>query len=130
MKNDAGTTGDDITYRFTFSKTNEDSTTFFNIRLGKQNLKTTYIAEKSIAGGAFSTIVSAGIVPPPYIGPRSITGAAGLAAAQATRKKLAWCARHTRGSEQLLPASPSPWKSSTRCTGLDGASPSVRLGRN
>ena len=31
IEND-GTTGDDITYRFTFSKTNEDSTTFFNIR--------------------------------------------------------------------------------------------------
>ncbi len=37
---------DDITYRFTFSKTNEDPTTFFNIRLGQQNLKTTYTAEK------------------------------------------------------------------------------------
>jgi hypothetical protein len=71
--------GDDITYRFTFSKINEDSTTFFNIRLGKQNLKTTYVAEKSVNGGAFTTIVSNGIVPPPNIGPRSISGAAGLA---------------------------------------------------
>lgn len=75
-----GNTGDDITYRFTFTKMNEDSTTFFNIRLGKQNLKTTYVAEKSVNGGAFTTIVSSGIVPPPNIGPRSITGAAGLGA--------------------------------------------------
>src|SRR3989440_3477827 len=31
-----GGNGDDITYRFTFTNTNEDPTTFFNIRLGKQ----------------------------------------------------------------------------------------------
>ena len=72
VEND-GTAGDDITYRFTFSKTNEDPTTFFNIRLGQQNLKTTYVAEKSINGGAFTTIVSNGVVPPPNIGPRSIS---------------------------------------------------------
>jgi hypothetical protein len=72
IEND-GTAGDDLTYRFTFSKTNQDPTTFFNIRLGQQNLKTTYIAEKSINGGPFSTIVSNGIVPPPNIGPRSIS---------------------------------------------------------
>ncbi len=80
IEND-GTTGDDITYRFTFSKTNQDPTTFFNIRLGQENLKTTYIAEKSINGGPFTSIVSAGVVPPPNIGPRSISGAAGLGAA-------------------------------------------------
>jgi Domain of unknown function (DUF4331) len=72
IEND-GTTGDDITYRFTFSKTNQDPTTFFNIRLGQQNLKTTYVAEKSINGGAFTTIVASGVVPPPNIGPRSIS---------------------------------------------------------
>ena len=83
IEND-GTTGDDITYRFTFSKTNEDSTTFFNIRLGKQNLKTTYVCEKSVNGGAFTTIVSNGAVPPPYIGPRSIGGGAGLGTTYAT----------------------------------------------
>ena len=76
-----GTAGDDITYRFTFSKINEDPTTFFNIRLNKENLKTTYVAEKSVNGGAFTTIVSNGIVPPANIGPRSITGGAGLGAA-------------------------------------------------
>lgn len=71
IEND-GTAGDDITYRFTFSKTNEDPTTFFNIRLGKQNLLTTYKLEKSVSGGAFTTIVAKGIVPPANIGPRSI----------------------------------------------------------
>ncbi len=75
IKNDATTGGDDITYRFTFSKTNQDPTTFFNIRLGQQNLKTTYVAEKSVGGGAFTTIVPTGIVPPPNIGPRSISNA-------------------------------------------------------
>ena len=75
IKNDAATQGDDITYRFTFSKVIEDSSTFFNIRLGKQNLKTTYKCEKSVKGGAFTTIVAAGIVPPPNIGPRSIENA-------------------------------------------------------
>jgi len=81
IEND-GTTGDDITYRFTFNKTIEDSTTFFNIRLGNENLKTTYIAEKSVNGGAFTTIITNGIVPPPNIGPRSISDATvGLGAA-------------------------------------------------
>lgn len=78
IKNDQATTGDDITYRFTFTRTNQDPTTFFNIRLGMQNLKTTYTCEKSVGGGAFSTIVTNGIVPPPNVGPRSITSAAGL----------------------------------------------------
>ncbi|MFN8711436.1 MAG: DUF4331 domain-containing protein [Bacteroidota bacterium] len=72
IEND-GTAGDDLTYRFTFTKVNQDPTTFFNIRLGQQNLKTTYTAEKSVNGGPFSTIVSNGIVPPPNIGPRSIS---------------------------------------------------------
>jgi hypothetical protein len=72
IEND-GTAGDDITYRFTFTKVNEDPTTFFNIRLGQQNLKTTYTAEKSINGGAFTSIVTNGVVPPPNIGPRSIS---------------------------------------------------------
>jgi len=67
-----GITGDDITYRFTFTRVNQAPTTFFNIRLGQQNIKTTYKCEKSVNGGAFTTIVASGTVPPPNIGPRSI----------------------------------------------------------
>ncbi|MEO6455026.1 MAG: DUF4331 domain-containing protein [Ginsengibacter sp.] len=78
IKNNPATIGDDITYRFTFAHANEDSTTFFNIRLGKQNLKTYYNLEKSVGGGPFTLIVAFGIVPPPNIGPRSILGGAGL----------------------------------------------------
>lgn len=74
IKNKTTTAGDDITYRFTFSQTNQDPTTFFNIRLGQQNLKTTYVCEKSTDGGnTFTTIVSNGVVPPANIGPRSIS---------------------------------------------------------
>ena len=79
VDNNTATPGDDITYRFTFRKVNEDPTTFFNIRLGKQNLKTTYTLERSVNGGAsFITIVSNGVVPPPNIGPRSISSPVGL----------------------------------------------------
>ena len=79
IDNNVATKGDDIVYRFTFDQKNEDPTTFFNIRLGKQNLKTTYTLERSMNGGKnFSTVVSNGIVPPPNIGPRSISGGAGL----------------------------------------------------
>ena len=75
IKNKTTTTGDDITYRFTFSQTNQDPTTFFNIRLGQQNLNTTYICEKSTDGGnTYTAIVSSGVVPPNNIGPRSING--------------------------------------------------------
>ncbi|MFK7981661.1 MAG: DUF4331 domain-containing protein, partial [Saprospiraceae bacterium] len=77
VDNDASTPGDDITYRFTFTQINEDPTTFFNIRLGKQNLKTTYKLEKITAAG-IEVIVENGIVPPNNIGTRSITGGAGL----------------------------------------------------
>ncbi len=72
IKNKTTTTADDILYRFTFAQVNEDPTTFFNIRLGKQNLKTIYTCEKSVNGGAFVSIVTGGIVPPANIGPRSI----------------------------------------------------------
>jgi len=82
IDNNSATTGDDIIYRFTFQQINEDTTTFFNIRLGKQNLKTTYTCERSMDGGvSFTSIKTGGIVPPPNIGPRSIEGAAGLGAA-------------------------------------------------
>ncbi len=74
-----GSARDDITYRFTFKQVIEDPTTFFNIRLGKQNLKATYTLEKSTDGGhSFQTIVVDGVVPPNNIGPRSIDGGAGL----------------------------------------------------
>lgn len=73
VDNNAATPGADIVYRFTFKRTNEDPTTFFNIRLGKENSKTTYQCERSMDGGkSFQTIISNGIVPPPNIGPRSI----------------------------------------------------------
>jgi hypothetical protein len=73
VDNNANTPGADIVYRFTFKKMNEDPSTFFLIRLGKENLKTTYTCERSTDGGrSFSTIVENGIVPPPHIGPRSI----------------------------------------------------------
>ena len=72
IKNKTTTATDDILYRFTFFQVNQDPSTFFNIRLGQQNLKTTYNCEKSVNGGAFVTIVSGGIVPPNNIGPRSI----------------------------------------------------------
>lgn len=78
IKNKSNTTGDDLTYRFTFTRTNQDPTTFFNIRLGQQNLKTTYTMEQSIGGAAFTSVITNGVVPPPNVGPRSIGSAAGL----------------------------------------------------
>ena len=81
VDNNINTPGDDIIYRFTFKKTIEDSSTFFNIRLGKQNLKTTYLMQRSTDGGAsFHTVVPNGVVPPPNIGPRSISSGVGLGA--------------------------------------------------
>lgn len=73
VDNNAANPGEEIIYRFTFKKMNQDPTTFFLIRLGKENLKTTYTCERSMDGGrTFSTIISDGTVPPPNIGPRSI----------------------------------------------------------
>ncbi len=81
VDNNTATMGDDIIYRFTFTNTNEDGSTFFNIRLGKQNIKTVYRCERSINGGAsFTTVVAAGVVPPNNIGPRSIESGVGLGA--------------------------------------------------
>ena len=81
IDNNIATTGDDIIYRFTFQQVNEDPTTFFNIRLGKENLKTTYTMQKSTDGGAtFVTVKTNGSVPPYNIGPRSITSPVGLGA--------------------------------------------------
>ncbi len=83
VDNDATTPGDDITYRFTFSKVNQDPTTFFAVRLGQENAKTTYMIEKSTDGGAtFTTFMTGLAVPPPNIGERSIENATvGLGAA-------------------------------------------------
>lgn len=79
VDNDASRPGDEITYRFTFKQVNEDPTTFFNIRLGKQNLKTTYTLERSIDGGlSFITLIDNGPVPPNNIGARSIESGVGL----------------------------------------------------
>jgi len=84
VDNDVSTPGDDIIYRFTFRSgrtVNEDPTTFFNIRLGKENLKQTYVMERSIDGGqTFEVLTFQGMVPPPNIGPRSIESPVGLGA--------------------------------------------------
>ena len=73
VDNNASTPGADIVYRFTFKRVNEDPTTFFLIRLGKENLKTTYTCERSTDGGrSFTTIIANGSVPPPNVGARSI----------------------------------------------------------
>ncbi len=79
IDNDAAVPGDEIIYRFTFAHENEDPTTFFNIRLGMENIKATYTMERSVDGGStFETVVMNGIVPPPNIGPRSIESGVGL----------------------------------------------------
>ncbi len=79
IDNNINTQGDDIVYRFTFKRTNEDPTTFFNIRLGKENIKNTYCLEKSTDGGKnFKVIKSNGYVAPYNIGPRSISSPVGL----------------------------------------------------
>jgi hypothetical protein len=78
IDNDPAQVGDEITYRFTFDIQNEDPSTFFNIRLGKQNLKTTYKVEKILPFGGIQTILTNGIVPPPNIGARSIGSPVGL----------------------------------------------------
>lgn len=79
IDNNAAIPGDEIIYRFTFQRVNEDPTTFFNIRLGMQNLKTTFKLERSIDGGqTFQVLIAEGKVPPAYIGPRSIESGAGL----------------------------------------------------
>ena len=81
IDNNTATPGDDITYRFTFTRTNQDPTTFFNIRLGAENIKNNYTMEKSTDGGnSFTVVKSDGYVAPYNIGPRSITSTTGLGA--------------------------------------------------
>lgn len=111
IDNDVTTPGDDIIYRFTFTKTNEDPTTFFNIRLGAQNLKTTYTCERSINGGiSFTTVVSNGIVPPPNIGARSIENAVvGLGASSYNSLVVAAIATATSGEKVFCGPSDDPF---------------------
>ncbi|WP_116105753.1 DUF4331 family protein [Lewinella sp. IMCC34191] len=78
VDNNSRTPGDEITYRFTFTRTNQDPSTFFNVRLGKENLKTTYRLEMIDGEGNVKLFVAEGEVPAPNIGPRSITSAVGL----------------------------------------------------
>ncbi|MBC7863903.1 MAG: DUF4331 domain-containing protein, partial [Bacteroidia bacterium] len=107
IEND-GVAGDDITYRFTFTKVNQDPTTFFNIRLGQENLKTSYTAEKSVAGGPFTAIVTNGTVPPPNIGPRSISnGTVGLGAANYDALMLAAITPAVGGGGEMVFCGPS-----------------------
>lgn len=79
IDNNAATPGDDIIYRFTFKNVFEDPSTFFSVRLGLRNNRTTYTLERSTNGGAsFETLVAGGFVPPPNIGKRSIESSVGL----------------------------------------------------
>jgi hypothetical protein len=100
VDNNTATAGDDIIYRFTFTSVNEDGSTFFNIRLGKQNVKTTYTCERSINGGTtFTAIVTNGVVPPPNIGPRSIESGVGLGATDYNALMTAAIATATSGEK-------------------------------
>jgi hypothetical protein len=81
IKNNTATTADDITYRFTFNVTDDDTTTFFNVRLGKRNQRTVWTLTKLTNGGFTGQVIATGTCPPPNIGPRSINGTAGLGSA-------------------------------------------------
>lgn len=79
VDNDASKPGDEIIFRVVFTMENEDPTTFFNIRLGKQNLKMRYTLYRSDNGGkTFVAILVNRPVPPTNIGQRSIDSALGL----------------------------------------------------
>jgi hypothetical protein len=79
VDNDPAKPGDEIIYRVTFEMTNEDPTTFFNIRLGKQNLKMRYTLARSDNGGqSWVNILWRVPVPPTNIGQRSIDSPIGL----------------------------------------------------
>ena len=110
IKNNAATQGDNIIYRFEFSQVNQDPTTFFNIRLGQQNLKTTYTCKRSMNGGqTFQTIVSNGIVPPNNIGPRSITSPVGLNASSYDALRSAAITTATTGETIFCGPSDDPF---------------------
>jgi hypothetical protein len=79
VDNDASRPGDEVIYRFEFKIVNEDPSTFFNIRLGKRNQRTTYTLYRSDNGGqTFIPILVNAPVPPNNIGERSITSPVGL----------------------------------------------------
>lgn len=79
VDNDASKPGDEVTYRFTFTVSNQDPSTFFNIRLNKANQIATYRVQRSTDGGqTWKTIVSNAYVPPTNIGPRSIGSGVGI----------------------------------------------------
>jgi hypothetical protein len=79
VDNDPNKPGDEIIYRVEFKMINEDPTTFFNIRLGKRNLKMVYTLYRSDNGGhTFVPILTNRAVPPTNIGQRSIESAIGL----------------------------------------------------
>ncbi len=79
IDNNINTPGDDIVYRATFFRIDEDPSTFFNVRLGKRNLRMYYNLEKSDDGGRhWVTIYASGSTTPPNIGDRSIKSDIGL----------------------------------------------------
>ncbi|WP_375415735.1 DUF4331 family protein [uncultured Hymenobacter sp.] len=92
VKNNAATTGDDIIYRFTFKRFNEDPSTFFRVRLGKENLRT-YYALDVIRNGTTTQLTGFAPVPAPNIGPRSIETPVGLNQADGY---TAYMARHVQ----------------------------------
>lgn len=88
VDNDATQPGDEIIYRVEFTMRNEDPTTFFNIRLGKQNLKMFYTIYRSDnSGRTFVAILRNVPVPPTNIGQRSINSPIGLGKSYETISK-------------------------------------------
>ncbi len=101
IDNNADKRGDEIIYRVTFRQINEDPSTFFNIRLGKRNLKLVYTLEKSINGGkTFLQILVNAPVPPNNIGARSIESPVGLNSDYATLSKQG--VRYTQTGERVF----------------------------
>ncbi|MDX2281535.1 MAG: DUF4331 family protein [Saprospiraceae bacterium] len=79
IDNNPAKPGDELIYRVEFKTVNEDPTTFFNIRLGKRNLKMVYTLYRSDNGGqSFIPIIQNRAVPPTNIGARSINSPLGL----------------------------------------------------
>ncbi|MBK8846593.1 MAG: DUF4331 family protein [Bacteroidetes bacterium] len=110
IKNDPNTPGDDIIYRFEFKQVNQDPTTFFNIRLGQQNLKNTYDCIRTIDGGQhWVKIVTNGVVPPNNIGPRSIQSPVGLNAPDYNTLRMNAITTATTGEKVFCGPSDDPF---------------------